>query len=91
MPGPGGGTGSRVGVFSARTGAGFDELSTRISAILIRRLRDLEVEIPLSEGRLLAELTTWSVLVEREYVDGHVRMRLRVPDRALYKLEKFRV
>jgi hypothetical protein len=31
------------------------------------------------------------VLVEREYVDGHVRMRLRVPDRALYKLEKFRV
>jgi GTP-binding protein HflX len=76
---------------SARTGEGFDELSARISAILTRRLRDLEVEIPLTEGRLLAELTTWSVLVEREYVDGHVRMRLRVPDRALYKLEKFRV
>ena len=47
--------------------------------------------IPQSEGKLLAELTTWSVLVDREYVDGHVRMKLRVPTRALYKLEKFKV
>ncbi len=76
---------------SARTGAGFEELTRRLSEILTRQLRDLEVSIPQSEGKLLAELTTWSVLVEREYVDGHVRMKLRVPDRAVYKLEKFKV
>ena len=76
---------------SARTGAGFDELSRRLSELLVGRLKDLEVTIPLTEGRLLAELSTWSVLVEREYLDGHVRMKLRVPDRAVYKLEKFKV
>jgi len=76
---------------SARSGTGFEELTGRISAILTRRLKDLEVEIPLTEGKLLAELTTWSVLVEREYANDHVRMKLRVPDRAMYKLEKFKV
>ncbi|HLF93631.1 MAG TPA: GTPase HflX [Planctomycetota bacterium] len=76
---------------SARSGEGLDELTRRVSAILTRQLRDLEVAIPQSEGKLLAELTTWSVLVDREYVDGHVRMKLRVPTRALYKLEKFKV
>jgi len=76
---------------SARSGEGFGELIRRISEILTKQLKDLEVSIPQSEGRLLAELTTWSILVEREYVDGHVRMKLRVPDRALYKLEKFKV
>jgi hypothetical protein len=49
------------------------------------------VEIPQSEGKLLAELTTWSVPVKREYVDSRVRMTLRVPSRALYKIERFRV
>jgi hypothetical protein len=51
---------------------------------------DVDVEIPQSEGRLLAELATWSVPVSRDYVDSTVRMRLRVPRRALYKLERFR-
>ena len=48
-------------------------------------------QLPVSEGKLLAELSTWSVPVKREYVDSSVRMTLRVPSRALYKLEKFRI
>ncbi len=76
---------------SARSGEGLDELTRRLSGILTKQLRELEVAIPQSEGKLLAELTTWSVMVEREYVDSHVRMKLRVPTRALYKLEKFKV
>jgi GTP-binding protein HflX len=76
---------------SARTGAGLEGLRARVSSILTRQLRDVSVEVPLTEGKLLAELTTWSVLLEREYVDGHVRMRLRVPERTLYKLERFKV
>jgi GTP-binding protein HflX len=76
---------------SARTGAGLDQLQARVAERLTRQLRDLEVEIPLAEGRLLAELSSWSVLVERKYVNEHVWMRLRVPPRALYRLERFRV
>ncbi len=76
---------------SARTGEGLDRLHARVSEVLTRQLRDIEVEIPLAEGKLLSELPSWSVLVEREYLDERVKMRLRVPPRVLYKLERFRV
>jgi GTP-binding protein HflX len=78
-------------VVSARTGEGLEALRARVAAHLTRDLADVEVLIPQSEGRLLAELTTWSVPLAKDYEDAHVRMRLRVPARALYKLEKFRV
>jgi len=78
-------------IISARTGEGIEQLTARVAERLTKRLIDVDVEIPQSEGKLLAELTTWSVPVKREYVDSSVRMTLRVPSRALYKLEKFRV
>jgi GTPase len=76
---------------SARTGDGLDQLTARVAERLVKKLIDVEVEIPQSEGKLLAELSTWSVPVKKEYVDSCVRMTLRVPSRALYKLDKFRV
>jgi GTP-binding protein HflX len=76
---------------SARTGDGLPALTSRVAEKLTRKLIDVDVEIPQSEGKLLAELSTWSVSVKREYVDSSVRMTLRVPPRALYKLERFRV
>ena len=76
---------------SARTNDGLDVLTSRVAERLTRKLIDVDVEIPQSEGKLLAELSTWSVPVKREYVDSSVRMTLRVPARALYKLERFRV
>jgi GTP-binding protein HflX len=76
---------------SARTGAGIDDLRARVSEFLTRQLVDVVVEIPLTEGRLLAELATWSVTVERIYLDDRVRMRLRAAPRALYRLERYRV
>jgi GTP-binding protein HflX len=76
---------------SARTGEGLDLLRARVAELLTGQLRGIEVEIPLAEGRLLAELPSWSVLVGREYVNEHVRMKLLVPPRALYKLVRFQV
>jgi len=76
---------------SAKTGDGMEVLTSRVAERLTRKLIDVDVEIPQSEGKLLAELSTWSVPVKKEYVDSRVRMTLRVPSRALYKLERFRV
>jgi GTP-binding protein HflX len=76
---------------SARTAEGVDGLHARVAEVLTRQLLDVDVEIPLSEGKLLAELASWSVPVWREFVNAHVRMRLRVPQRAVYKLDRFRV
>jgi GTP-binding protein HflX len=76
---------------SARTGEGLDEVRQRVAKFLTSRLIDVEVEIPLTEGKFLAELATWSVPVKCAYTDSHARMTLRVPPRALYKIERFRV
>jgi GTP-binding protein HflX len=76
---------------SARTGAGLDEVRQRVAKFLTFRLIDVEVEIPLTEGKFLAELATWSVPVKCAYTDSSARMTLRVPPRAIYKVERFRV
>ena len=76
---------------SAKAGEGLDELRRRASEMLTKALVDVDVEIPLAEGKLLAELTTWSMEVSRTYLDGAVRLSLRVPERARYKLEKYRI
>ncbi len=76
---------------SARARLGLDELSQRVIEVVTRNLEDLKVKIPLSEGKLLAELPTWSVILERKCANEHVRMTLRVPRRVLYRLERFRI
>lgn len=76
---------------SGMTGEGVEELRRRVSETLVKRLVEMSVEIPQGEGKLLAELSTWSVEVGREYLDGRVRLDLRVPERARYKLERYRV
>ncbi|HEX7898334.1 MAG TPA: GTPase HflX [Planctomycetota bacterium] len=75
---------------SAKAGEGLEELRRRASSMLTAKLIEMDVEIPFGEGKLLAELTTWSVETSRAYVDGHVRLSLRVPERARYKLERWR-
>lgn len=74
---------------SATTAAGIPALEDRIARILATRLVELEVAIPQSEGKLLADLAANAVLLEREYGDERVRMRLRAPRRLLWRLKEF--
>jgi len=74
---------------SATTGAGLPVLEDRIARILATRLVEMEVAIPQSEGKLLADLAANAVLLEREYGDERVRMRLRAPRRLLWRLKEF--
>jgi len=74
---------------SATTGAGLPVLEGRIARILATRLVEMEVAIPQSEGKLLADLAANAVLLEREYGDERVRMRLRAPRRLLWRLKEF--
>ncbi len=76
---------------SARRGDGIDELRERMAGMLLEGLADVEVAIPMSEGKLLAELPSWSVVSDRRYENEHVWMSLKVPRRALYKLERYRL
>jgi GTP-binding protein HflX len=74
---------------SARTGQGLDVLAERMARILASRLVELEVDIPQSEGRLLADLAANTMVLSREDGEERVRLRLRAPRRLLWKLKQF--
>ncbi len=74
---------------SARTGEGVEALADRIGKILSSRLVELDVEIPQSEGRLLADLAANAMVVRREDGPELVRLRLRAPKRLLWRLARF--
>jgi GTP-binding protein HflX len=74
---------------SAKTGVGLTGLAERISKILASRLVELEVEIPQSEGRLLADLAANAMVLQREDGSERVRMRLRAPRRLLWRLSRY--
>src|SRR5204863_7462731 len=50
-------------IISARTGEGLDVLTARVAERLTKRLIDVEVEMLQSEGKMLAVVATWCVLV----------------------------
>ncbi|MBI2932699.1 MAG: GTPase HflX [Planctomycetes bacterium] len=77
-----------VGI-SAVTGAGLDELDRRITEVLASRLVEMDLLVPVSEGKLLSEILSHSVVLEQSFVDEHVRMRVRAPRFAVWKLERF--
>jgi GTP-binding protein HflX len=76
---------------SARSGLGLEALDARVAQAVSERMELMAVEIPLAEGRLLAELASHSQVLEQAFENEHVRMRLRVPRWAAWKVAKFRV
>ena len=74
---------------SARTGQGLDVLAERMARILSSRLVELDVEIPQSEGRLLADLAANTMVLRREDGPEVVKLRVRAPRRLVWKLRSF--
>jgi GTP-binding protein HflX len=74
---------------SARTGQGLDVLAERMGKILASRLVELDVEIPQSEGRLLADLAANTMVLSREDGPERVKLKLRAPRRLVWKLRNF--
>lgn len=74
---------------SAATGAGIEALEARVGEILQRDYIEVEVEIPAADGRLLAEIHTFSVVVDRAYEGDRVRLKVRTPRRYHYRLKDY--
>ena len=64
---------------SALTGEGLDVLGERIAAEFERRLRDVELLVPFSEGGTLSELHDYAGDLEREDTPAGVRVSVRLP------------
>jgi GTP-binding protein HflX len=74
---------------SSQTGEGLEELVQRIEDEFARKLKDVELLIPYSEGSRLAELHEISGDLEREETSDGVRIRARLPATVAARYEQF--
>ncbi len=76
-------------IVSARTGKGFTDLHSRVGEVVTDHFVDIVADIPVTEGRLSAELADQALILEKTLVDEHFRMKLKVPRRMAWKLEPY--
>jgi GTPase len=74
---------------SALTGEGVDELGERIVAEFEKRLVDLELLVPFSEGGLLSELHGLAGDLDREDTPDGVRVAIRLPRPVAARFERY--
>jgi GTPase len=66
---------------SARTGEGLERLRDAVSAALSRSFLDLDVEMSVANGRLLAYLAAHGEVLSQEYLEDRVIVHVRLPAR----------
>jgi GTPase len=76
---------------SALTGEGLDVLGERIAAEFDRRLRDVELLVPFSEGGTLSELHDYAGDLEREDTPAGVRVSVRLPAGVAERYDRYAV
>jgi GTP-binding protein HflX len=68
---------------SARTGWGLDRLTGAVSEALSHSFLDVDVEMGVDNGRLLATLARHGEVLSKRYTDSRVIVHCRIPQRAL--------
>ena len=68
---------------SAKAGKGMESLTEAVGEALGKEFLDLDVDVDPADGRLLAYLSAKGEVVSREYVDGVMQVRVRMPTAAM--------
>ena len=76
---------------SAATGEGIDELIAAVADFHDRDRPVLELAVPLADGKTQASLNALGEILDQEYGDEVVRLRVRLPMEVAPQFEEFRV
>ena len=76
---------------SVKTGAGLEELVSRIGEFVADDLQTLELRIPQSRADLIARLHREGDIRHSEYIDNDVQMRVRLAPKAAAAYTAFRI
>lgn len=71
---------------SAVTGVGLDKLHQAVSDALSRSFGDLDVDVAIDNGKLMAYLAAHGEILSKRYSESHVTIHVRLPDRFLGKV-----
>ena len=71
---------------SAKTSAGFDRLHTVVSDALSRSFRDVDIVMPIQNGKLLAYLAAKGEILSTQYSEETVTVHCRIPQKYLGRI-----
>lgn len=72
---------------SAQTGFGLANLAAAVSESLSRSFVDIDVELGVDNGRLMAYLAAHGEVLSKQFRDSHVTIHCRIPQRHLARVE----
>jgi GTPase len=72
---------------SAQQGLGLDNLATMVSEALSRSFLDVDIELGVDNGRLMAYLSAHGEVLSKHYRDSRVLVHCRIPSRHLGRIE----
>jgi GTP-binding protein HflX len=75
---------------SAKRGVGLEELARAVARAIARDFVEVEVEAPVSNGKLLAYLKAHAIELGRAYVDGRLIMQCRLPRHSIGQVTRLR-
>lgn len=73
---------------SAQTGFGLPNLATAVSEALSRSFLDVDVEVGIENGRLMAYLAAHGEVLSKRYYDSRVLIHCRIPAHHLSRIEE---
>ncbi len=71
---------------SARSGSGLDRLQTKVTQALHATRKTLTVTCDVADGKLLAYIARNAAILEKDYEDNRVRMKINIAERYLTTL-----
>jgi GTP-binding protein HflX len=73
---------------SAHSGQGLEKLASAVSDALSRSFRDVDVEMGVENGQLMAYLAAHGEVLSKKYRDTRVVVHCRIPQRYLGRIEE---
>ena len=71
---------------SARSGDGLPQLAAAVSEALSRDFRDVDVEVGVENGRVMAYLAAHGEVLSKQYRDSRVLVHCRMPEQYLARV-----
>lgn len=72
---------------SAKTETGFDQLHAVVSDALSRSFQDIDIEMDVSNGKLLAYLAAKGEVLSTQFTDDRIRVHCRIPQKYLGRID----
>ena len=73
----------------AETGEGFDKLLSCIEEALNKEAKEVDLKIPVTNGKVLAQIYEKAQVLERKDLLHHIKLKVKIKESELFYFEEF--